>query len=56
MHNSSAGGAAVAAAHAAAVKTASGTAFNVNVIAYAYVLPCICMFGIVGRWCIGGDV
>ncbi|KAF8386593.1 hypothetical protein PRIPAC_75735 [Pristionchus pacificus] len=49
MHNSSAGGAAVAAAHAAAVKTASGTAFNVNVIAYAYVLPCICMFGIVGN-------
>ncbi|GMT05410.1 hypothetical protein PENTCL1PPCAC_27584, partial [Pristionchus entomophagus] len=53
-HNSSAGGAAVvAAASAAAIaaKTAGDapSGFNINVIAYAYVLPCICVFGIIGN-------
>lgn len=35
--------------HLAFAGDPSVTAFNVNVIAYAYVLPCICMFGIIGK-------
>ncbi|GMT31910.1 hypothetical protein PFISCL1PPCAC_23207, partial [Pristionchus fissidentatus] len=44
----SSGSVAAAAAAAAADKSAASS-FNVNVIAYAYVLPCICMFGIIGN-------